>query len=64
MYNLLILKTKYKKCCTTIEFNTYYSYTNLNIDKDGIDDISECKNPIEFDSYRSIVPLCSLAVSR
>ena len=64
MYNLLLLRTKYTKCCATIEFYTHYSQTNLNIDKDGIDDISERKNPIEFNSYRSIVPLCSLAVSR
>ena len=64
MYNLLILKTKYTKYCATIEFNTYYSHTNLNIDKNGIDDISESKNSIEFGSYRSIVPLRRLAVSR
>ena len=55
MYNLLLLKTKYTKCCATIEFYTYYFHTNLNIDKNGIDDISESKNPIEFSSYRSIV---------
>ena len=64
MYNLLLLESKYTKCCATIEFYTYYSHTNLNIDKNGIDDISESKNPIEFGLYRSIVPLCSLAVSR
>ena len=63
MYNLLILRTKYTKCCATIDFYTHYSHTNLIIDKDGIDDIFKRKNPIKFDSYHSIVPLCSLAVS-
>ena len=63
MYNLLLLRTKYTKCCATIDFYTHYSHTNLIIDKDGIDDISKRKNPIKFDSYHSIVPLCSLAVS-
>ena len=64
MYNLLFLRTKHTNCCSTIEVYTHYSQTNFNIDKDGIDDISEHKNPIEFDSYRSLVSLCSLAVSR
>ena len=64
MHNIILLRTKYTKWCATIEFYTNYSQTNLNIDKDRIDNVSERKNHIEFDSYRYIVPLCSLAVSR
>ena len=54
MYNLLLLKTKYKKYCATIEFNTYYSHTNLNIDKDGIKIIKNfmlIKNILTFISF-------------
>ena len=64
MYNSLLLRTKYTKWCATIEIYTHYSHSNLNIGKHGIDDISKRKNPTEFNLYRSIVLLCSLAISR
>ena len=61
MYTLLISAKKDTKWCSTLKLSTIYSDTNIN--KDGIDDVSKRKNPIKFDSYHSIVPLCSLAVS-
>ena len=61
MYTLLISAKKDTKWCSTLKLSTIYSDTNIN--KDGIDDVSKRKNPIKIVSYRSIVNLCGVAVS-